>query len=613
MELWKARLVTSFYVLLLLMIIGGSSASQQVNVTHYSSAECYKVINSSLEYLYSPDYPNAAPFSSKCTWELHATPGKYVAIQTIDMNVGGTDWDCTLGYLEIFDGCGDNKFLVDKICFSRYQNGQRYLWVSTGTCVTVQFNSAAGKKNKFNLVARHTSSSCNAVFHGSPNGTFSRSVSLPSEKKECTWVVAVPRNKVELKFPKDFHITGNSLACKDNLLTVQDGKFSSSKVIGTFCGHTRPYPVYSTLNSMRITFKSNGNLGDANTFTAQYTMIQKEPAIRTNYCNSEIMMSDHHGKFFSPLYPFQYPAFLKCVWLIQVKQDLKILLRFKDFDVEGDTEKCQDYVEIYDGLASWSPIKGRYCGGHIPPVFKSETNKLRVIFTTDSRKYAGRGFEAVYSEYNQQKDQPSSSRSHFTGIMIGTTCGIIFIVLSVLAVFHARKRRLRRALEQQVVMGSTISFDVNLDPPPTYVAVMNSPNLFPQTKVEHNRASTCESLPKVNDEELGLLESNQDSDEDGPPPPYEQVRFVHGYRPIHGQFTVEYHRNTAPGDQAGSSSPTEKSESERRAGRVWQRMRDLDQSHSSISRSEPSGLPKDEASRPMLERQDTCSSFVTDV
>lgn len=86
-----------------------------------------------------------------------------MAIQTMDMNVGGTDWDCTLGYLEIFDGCGDNKFLVDKICFSRYQNAQRYLWVSTGTCVTIQFNSAGGTKNKFNLVARHTSCKFNML------------------------------------------------------------------------------------------------------------------------------------------------------------------------------------------------------------------------------------------------------------------------------------------------------------------------------------------------------------------------------------------------------------------------------------------------------------------
>lgn len=53
--------------------------------------------------------------------------------------------------------------------------------------------------------------------------------------------------------------------------------------------------------------------------------------------------------------------------------------------------------------------------------------------------------------------------------MIGTTCGIIFIVLSVLAVFHARKRRMRRAMEQRSDMASTMSFDVHqANAPPSY-------------------------------------------------------------------------------------------------------------------------------------------------
>ncbi|EDO26987.1 predicted protein, partial [Nematostella vectensis] len=66
-----------------------------------------------------------------------------------------------------------------------------------------------------------------------------------------------------------------------------------------------------------------------------------------------------------------------------------------DFDIQGDSMECQDYVEIFDGLASWAPIKGRYCGKDIPPVLRSVSNKLRVVFTSD-KDYAGRGFEAIY-------------------------------------------------------------------------------------------------------------------------------------------------------------------------------------------------------------------------
>lgn len=49
--------------------------------------------------------------------------------------------------------------------------------------------------------------------------------------------------------------------------------------------------------------------------------------------------------------------------------------------------------------------------------------------------------------------------------MIGTTCGIIFIVLSVVAVFHTRKLRLGRAQSRRSEVASTVSFDVNAPPP----------------------------------------------------------------------------------------------------------------------------------------------------
>jgi len=80
---------------------------------------------------------------------------------------------------------------------------------------------------------------------------------------------------------------------------------------------------------------------------------------------------------------------------------------------------------------------------------------------------------------------------------------------------------------------------------------MASPNMFPTPKVEaeHNRAHTYESLPKLHHEVCHLLGSNPDSDDEEPPPTY-HVLFgdendVHAYRPIGGQFTVEYHRNAS--------------------------------------------------------------------
>ena len=53
--------------------------------------------------------------------------------------------------------------------------------------------------------------------------------------------------------------------------------------------------------------------------------------------------------------------------------------------------------------------------------------------------------------------------------MIGTTCGIIFLVLSVLAVFHTRKLRRQREQSRRSEVASTASFDVHqANAPPSY-------------------------------------------------------------------------------------------------------------------------------------------------
>ena len=53
--------------------------------------------------------------------------------------------------------------------------------------------------------------------------------------------------------------------------------------------------------------------------------------------------------------------------------------------------------------------------------------------------------------------------------MIGTTCGIIFIVLSALAIFHTQKLRRHRAQSRRSEVASTASFDVHqANAPPSY-------------------------------------------------------------------------------------------------------------------------------------------------
>ena len=72
--------------------------------------------------------------------------------------------------------------------------------------------------------------------------------------------------------------------------------------------------------------------------------------------------------------------------------------------MEGDSQDCpddSDYAKVYNGLASWSPIIGRYCGKETPPFITSKSNVLRIEFRSDMQ-YAGRGFDAVYSVQSEE-------------------------------------------------------------------------------------------------------------------------------------------------------------------------------------------------------------------
>ena len=77
----------------------------------------------------------------------------------------------------------------------------------------------------------------------------------------------------------------------------------------------------------------------------------------------------------------------------------------RDFDVEGDSQDCpddSDYAKVYNGLASWSPIIGRYCGKETPSSITSKANTLRIEFRSNAQ-YAGRGFHAVYTVQSEEK------------------------------------------------------------------------------------------------------------------------------------------------------------------------------------------------------------------
>ena len=106
----------------------------------------------------SPRYPDITPPGVECTWKIFSPGGKSVVVEAHNLNFGSEmEDDCDKGKLQIFNGCGNEPFLVEQICQVKQDTHQRrILWVSSGPCVTIKFSSGQGKENKFFLSIEET-------------------------------------------------------------------------------------------------------------------------------------------------------------------------------------------------------------------------------------------------------------------------------------------------------------------------------------------------------------------------------------------------------------------------------------------------------------------------
>ena len=74
---------------------------------------------------------------------------------------------------------------------------------------------------------------------------------------ECIWLIDVDQSyNVELSF--EFFNLSSSSECSEDYVIVRDGLYSSSDVVGNFCGSNKPQSITSVAWDLRVEFKSSG-------------------------------------------------------------------------------------------------------------------------------------------------------------------------------------------------------------------------------------------------------------------------------------------------------------------------------------------------------------------
>ena len=111
----------------------------------------------------------------------------------------------------------------------------------------------------------------------------------------------------------------------------------------------------------------------------------------TSSCgNLHVKATNSSGIITSGRYPASgYCANMDCRW--HLSSNGKIELVFLHFKLDPSA----DYVNVYDGKSSASPLIGTFSASSLPTSITSSSNELYVMFTTD-RLGNNQGFAAIY-------------------------------------------------------------------------------------------------------------------------------------------------------------------------------------------------------------------------
>ncbi|KAF7262595.1 hypothetical protein EG68_00126 [Paragonimus skrjabini miyazakii] len=196
------------------------------------------------------------------------------------------------------------------------------------------------------------------------------------------------------------HRPNSPVSCINDYIEIRDGYYSSSRLLGRFCGQHIPASVISTGSRLWLEYRrSAGSLSTG--FIADY-----EVQLVTRYlpifvhvdiaiCGGELQMES--GTLNSPQYPESYRPSKECVWQIIVPVGYSVALSFHSFQLEKHDTCVYDYLEIRDGLTESAPLLKKLCGSQLPAPIKSTNNVMTVKFVSDS-SVEKQGFTATFQK-----------------------------------------------------------------------------------------------------------------------------------------------------------------------------------------------------------------------
>uniref|UniRef100_A0A3Q4HHJ3 Cubilin (intrinsic factor-cobalamin receptor) n=1 Tax=Neolamprologus brichardi TaxID=32507 RepID=A0A3Q4HHJ3_NEOBR len=330
--------------------------------------------------IHSPLYPNSYPNNVDCSWVISVDPNHRVFLNFTDLDI---EYHSSCNFDYIHDGPTSSSPLLGRVCGSSVPP-----FTSTQNTIYVRFRSdSSGNHRGFSA---RFSEACGATIVTDDNGGAIASPRYPAQyppNQNCSWIIRAqePLNHVTLSFT-DFDLEMILANCSHDFLEILDGDNYDSPTIGRYCGSEIPHPVTSFSNSLVVKFISDHSYSRKG-FRATYSG-------STSSCGGDLVMET--GAFNSPNYPDAYPPNVECVWTIRSSPGNRIQLSFITFQLQGDSDCQNDYLEIREGNAT-GPLVDRFCGNSLPSNYTSVIAHIMWVKFVSDASVSGAGFRAVFS------------------------------------------------------------------------------------------------------------------------------------------------------------------------------------------------------------------------
>lgn len=192
-----------------------------------------------------------------------------------------------------------------------------------------------------------------------------------SDNLDCSWTIINP-----LGSPIDITFIEFQTEVGNDVLSIFDGADENAPLLGAYSGANLPAPVQSSSDVVYITFTTNANTSGIG------WQLNWNGTKLVSACNGSI--DDGSGD--DPYANGQY-----CAWRIAPAGATSITIHFEEFNIETK----YDYLYIYDGPDTFSPMLGAFSGNFIPDPITTGPQML-VVFVTDGSGFAT-GWSADYT------------------------------------------------------------------------------------------------------------------------------------------------------------------------------------------------------------------------